>query len=71
MLANVVQIELDEVFAILGSALLVHGRYSFETAPKDWADSYISAFSLVSGLRLVTFDQTLHRRTSGSILLKP
>jgi len=42
-----------------------------QTAPKDWADSYISAFSLVSGLRLVTFDQTLHRRTSGSILLKP
>ena len=44
---------------------------SERTAPKDWADSYISAFSVVSSLQLVTFDQTLHRRTAGSILLRP
>jgi toxin-antitoxin system PIN domain toxin len=44
---------------------------SSQMAPKDWADSYISAFAQVSGLRLVTFDQTLHRRTANSLLLKP
>jgi uncharacterized protein len=43
---------------------------STQSAPKDWADSYISAFAQVSGLQLVTFDQTLHRRTIGSLLLK-
>ena len=42
-----------------------------QVAPKDWADSYISAFAQVSGLRLVTFDQVLQRRTTGSVLLKP
>jgi hypothetical protein len=44
---------------------------SSQAAPKDWADSYVSAFAQVSGLRLITFDQTLQRTTSGSILLKP
>ena len=39
--------------------------------PKDWADSYVAAFAQVSGLQLVTFDQVLHRRTFGSLLLKP
>jgi hypothetical protein len=29
ILANVAEVELDKVFAILGCALLVHGRYSF------------------------------------------
>ena len=42
-----------------------------QVAPKDWADSYVSAFAQVSGLRLVTFDQALQRRTAGSLLLKP
>jgi toxin-antitoxin system PIN domain toxin len=42
-----------------------------QVAPKDWADSYVSAFAQASGLRLVTFDQILHRRTSGSFLLRP
>ena len=37
-------------------------------APKDRADSYVSAFAQVSRLRLVTLDQTLHRNTD-SILL--
>jgi predicted nucleic acid-binding protein len=44
---------------------------SRQPAPKDWADSYISAFAQDSGLRLVTFDQALQRRTGGSLLLKP
>jgi predicted nucleic acid-binding protein len=44
---------------------------SGQVAPKDWADSYVSAFAQVSGLRLVTFDRTLQRRTAGAILLKP
>jgi hypothetical protein len=44
---------------------------SGKVAPKDWADSYVSAFAQVSGLRLVTFDQVLYRRTAGAVLLKP
>jgi predicted nucleic acid-binding protein len=43
---------------------------SGHTAPKDWADSYVAAFAQVSGLHLVTFDQALHRRIDGSLLLK-
>jgi uncharacterized protein len=43
---------------------------STQAAPKDWSDSYVAAFSRNSGSRLVTFDQALHRRTSGSILLQ-
>ena len=39
--------------------------------PKDWADSYLSAFAQDSGLSLVTFDQALQRRTAGSVLLRP
>lgn len=41
-----------------------------QVAPKDWADSYISAFAQATGLRLVTLDRVLHRRTPNSILLK-
>jgi toxin-antitoxin system PIN domain toxin len=44
---------------------------SGQMAPKDWADSYVSAFAQVSGLRLVTFDQALQKRTAGAVLLKP
>lgn len=40
-----------------------------QAAPKDWADSYISAFATVSGLQLVTFDRVLQRRTDRAILL--
>jgi len=40
-----------------------------QAAPKDWADSYLSAFAQASGFRMVTFDQTLARKTMGSILL--
>lgn len=41
-----------------------------QAAPKDWADSYLSAFAQVCGLRLVTFDQALQKRTTNSILLQ-
>lgn len=42
-----------------------------QPTPKDWADSYVSAFAQDLGLQLVTFDQALHRRTIGSLLLRP
>ena len=38
-------------------------------APKEWADSYLLAFSAVSGLRLVTFDQALRGRAKSILLL--
>lgn len=43
---------------------------SRQVAPKDWADSYVSAFAQVAGLRLVTFDRVLQQRTPQSVLLK-
>ena len=39
-------------------------------APKDWADSYLAAFALISDLTLVTFDQALHRKARQAVLLK-
>jgi toxin-antitoxin system PIN domain toxin len=42
---------------------------SGQAAPKDWADSYLSAFAQASAFHLVTFDQTLGRKTVGSRLL--
>ena len=38
-------------------------------APKDWADSYLSAFASVSHLRLVTFDRALGAKASQALLL--
>jgi uncharacterized protein len=38
-------------------------------APKDWADAYLLAFALVSGLRLVTFDQAFRGKTNDLVLL--
>jgi hypothetical protein len=43
---------------------------SDQPAPKDWGDSYIAAFAEASRVPLVTFDQALQRKTSGSVLLK-
>jgi toxin-antitoxin system PIN domain toxin len=41
-----------------------------ETAsPKDWADSYLAAFALETGARLVTFDKGLAGRVKGSAAL--
>ena len=39
-------------------------------ARKDWADSYLVAFALVSDLTLVTFDRALHDKAQRAILLK-
>ncbi len=40
-----------------------------QPAPKDWSDSYLSAFAAVAGLRLVTFDRSLHKKTNNTELL--
>ena len=42
---------------------------SRQSAPKDWADSYVSGFAQAAGLQLVTFDHALQRRTPGAVLL--
>ena len=39
-------------------------------APKEWADSYLVAFAIVSGLKLVTFDQALRTRIGELVILK-
>src|SRR5580704_3305686 len=41
------------------------------SSPKEWADSYLAAFSVASGIRLVTFDQGLKSRLKDAILLRP
>jgi toxin-antitoxin system PIN domain toxin len=38
-------------------------------SPKDWGDSYLAAFAAEAGLTLVTFDQALHRKSVGALLL--
>lgn len=40
------------------------------SSPKEWADSYCAAFSIASGMRLVTFDRGLKSRLREAILLK-
>jgi|SRR5277367_7070291 len=40
-----------------------------QPAAKDWSDSYLSAFAATAGLRLVTFDQSLHKKSSNTELL--
>ena len=40
-------------------------------APKDWADAYLLAFAHSAGLRLVTFDRALQRKTENIELLAP
>ena len=40
-----------------------------EVSTKEWSDSYLVAFGTLTNLTLVTFDQALAVRTSGSILL--
>jgi toxin-antitoxin system PIN domain toxin len=42
-----------------------------QSAPKDWADSYLAAFALAAQLTLVTFDQAFSVKAKQSILLKP
>jgi uncharacterized protein len=38
-------------------------------APKDWADSYLAAFSITAQLTLVTFDRTLRGKVKSGLLL--
>jgi uncharacterized protein len=40
-----------------------------QASPKEWADSYLSAFSLTAEVPLVTFDGALAGKTMGSVLL--
>jgi hypothetical protein len=43
---------------------------SRQSAPKDWADSYLAAFSLAAQLTFVTFDQSFSSKVGQLILLK-
>jgi uncharacterized protein len=40
-----------------------------QASPKEWADSYLAAFSAVAGIRLVTFDRALAAKAEGAVLL--
>lgn len=40
-----------------------------QTSPKEWADAYLSAFSLAAGIPLVTFDNALAGKAKGAVLL--
>lgn len=42
-----------------------------QSSPKEWADSYLAAFSFASGIKLVTFDRALKSRLKDAILLHP
>ena len=42
-----------------------------QSAPKDWADSYLAAFALAAQLTLVTFDRGFSGKATQLILLKP
>ena len=55
--------ELDRLFR-------AHSRHK-RPAPQDWADSYLSAFAAASNLSIVTFDRSLARKSSPSLLLTP
>jgi toxin-antitoxin system PIN domain toxin len=40
-------------------------------SPKDWADSYLAAFSETANLTLVTFDRALKSKAKRALLLTP
>jgi predicted nucleic acid-binding protein len=40
-------------------------------APKDWADSYLAAFAIVSDLQFVTFDQAFQGKIKHLLILRP
>jgi toxin-antitoxin system PIN domain toxin len=42
---------------------------SQQTSPKDWADSYLAAFSSAATITLVTFDRALAGKAKGALLL--
>jgi hypothetical protein len=60
---------LDEP-ADLEQVLRTHSRLK-RPAPKDWADAYLLAFALVSGMQLVTLDRAFRGKTSNLILAAP
>ena len=56
--------------------LMIEGSFRFSSqrgspAPKDWADSYLAAFSAVAGFRLVSFDKALRTKSESLVLLEP
>lgn len=55
--------QLEQVFRSLSAKT--------QSSPKEWADSYLAAFSITSGIRLVTFDRALKARTADALLLRP
>jgi uncharacterized protein len=64
----------DERIAFLDEPAALETQFrvltrSSNPSPKDWADSYLSAFADAAGLRLVTFDQALKQKASNVILL--
>jgi hypothetical protein len=40
-----------------------------EASTKQWADGYLTAFSLAAGIPLVTFDRALAGKVKGAVLL--
>ncbi len=52
----------------LEQILRMHSRRP-HPAPKDWADAYLLAFALVSGVRLVSFDQAFRGKAKTLVLL--
>jgi hypothetical protein len=38
-------------------------------SPKDWADSYLAAFSSAAEMQLITFDRALAGKAKGAVLL--
>ena len=51
-------------------ARTVPSRQLRRAAPKDWADSYLIAFTETAGLQLVTFDRAVAYRTDRVVFLK-
>ena len=54
-------LELESIFRPLSG--------SKQASPKEWADSYLSAFSSAAGIQLVTFDRALAGKAKGAVLL--
>jgi uncharacterized protein len=64
----------DERIAFLDEPAALETQFrvltrSSNPSPKDWADSYLSAFADTAGLRLVTFDNALKQKAANIILL--
>lgn len=55
-------LELERFFRGLAS--------SRQAAPKDWADSYLTAFAMASRLTIVTFDQGFQAKARDMVLLR-